>query len=367
LTGATGFLGAYLLRDLLRLTNAEVRCLVRASNEADGAARVRQALEDHHLWEESFAGRIVPILGDLSQPLLGLSEDRFDALAAEVDAIYHNGANVNFVLPYEALKSTNVSSTREVLKLAGQVRLKPIHFVSSIAVLGHLSRSEVHEGPVLKRTEHLFNGYAISKWVAERLLEQAASRGFQVAIYRPGTIGGDSETGAWNQKDLAVHLLQSFVRSGVAPELPMLAELTPVDHVSRAIVDLSLQPASLGRVFHLPAFRFMLTQVLACMADVGYALRLTPYHEWCETVVREGRTDARHPLHAYVPLLENIEVASQLASTLAQSEKPIEATNARALLTKDHILFDETSEDYFRRCIRRLAAQEQFPPPAGSP
>jgi hypothetical protein len=135
LTGATGFVGAFLLHDLLKMTSADVHCLLRAKDLEQGHLRLRRNLELYQLWDESFAHRIKPVLGDLGEPRLGISEEEFERLADQMDVIYHNGAMVNFVYPYRVHKAANVLGTQEVLRLASRTRLKPVHFVSTLSIL----------------------------------------------------------------------------------------------------------------------------------------------------------------------------------------------------------------------------------------
>jgi acyl carrier protein len=118
LTGATGFLGTHLLNDLLNQTQANIYCLVRASNLEQGIEKIKKSRERYLLYNQPISNRIIPVLGDLSQPFLGLTSDEFRALASKIDVIYHNGASTNLVYPYSALKAVNVLSTQEVLRLA---------------------------------------------------------------------------------------------------------------------------------------------------------------------------------------------------------------------------------------------------------
>src|SRR5262249_37716095 len=130
LTGATGFLGAFLLRELLeQLPTGRVFCLVRAASPEDGARRLRANLTAWGLWDDSFASRITAVPGDLGRPLLGLAEADFDRIAREAGAIYHNGASVNLFYAYSTLKPANVLGTHEVLRLAARGRVKPVHYV----------------------------------------------------------------------------------------------------------------------------------------------------------------------------------------------------------------------------------------------
>ena len=135
MTGATGFVGAFLLHDLLKMTSAEIHCLLRAEDVEKGLLRLKRNLNTYLLWDDSFAARIRPILGDLGESQLGLTDESFEKLANEIDVIYHNGAMVNFVYPYHAHKASNVLGTQEILRLASKKRLKPVHFVSTLSIL----------------------------------------------------------------------------------------------------------------------------------------------------------------------------------------------------------------------------------------
>ena len=105
LTGATGFLGAFLLRELLDRTAAEVHCLVRAKSTEAGRVRLRQTLQTYSLWHDGLEGRIVPVPGDLGEPTLGVSAAVSADLAATIDVIYHSGAFVNWILSLRAAQA----------------------------------------------------------------------------------------------------------------------------------------------------------------------------------------------------------------------------------------------------------------------
>jgi len=117
LTGATGFLGAHLLRTLIDETEATVHCLVRPS-AGDGLERVRRNLAAYRLWSDSDSARVRVVRGDLRRPRLGLDAREFRELADEIDAIVHAAADVNWVHGYESLRDANVLGTRELLRLA---------------------------------------------------------------------------------------------------------------------------------------------------------------------------------------------------------------------------------------------------------
>ncbi len=287
LTGATGFLGAFLLAELLRQTRAQVYCLVRATTAEEGWQRLQQTLKKYELWHEKIASeRITPILGDLALPRLGLSEEQFQMLAHDIDVIYHNGAMMNLVYPYAELKAANVEATKDVIRLACAVRLKPIHYISTLSVFltnSAIKHRVIDEDTPLDPFDDLIQqGYAQSKWIAEKILEHARKRNVPVTIYRPATVSGHSQTGVWNTDDVVCSLLKGCIQLGKAPSREHVqVYLTPVDYVSRTIVHLSQQPTSAGRVFHLvnptPS---QWNEIMDWVKAFGYPLERLSYQAW---------------------------------------------------------------------------------------
>ena len=317
LTGGTGFLGAYLLAELLRQSRATVHCLVRAADPPAGLAKLRRELESYGLWEPAFVPRITPVPGDLSRPLLGLSEEAFERLAASVEAIYHNGAVVDFLAPYAALKAANVLGTVEVLRLACRGAAKPLHHVSTLGVLdsaAHVAAGVAREDDPLGDCAGLAGGYAQSKWVAEMLLQAARDRGLPVALYRPGTISGDSRTGQGNLKDFANSLIKGSIQLGAVPRTETPVNLAPVDFVARAIVWLSRQRQSWGRTFHLVNPQPVAAPALiAWMREAGYALDELPPEVWREALIRRLGNGEENALAPFLPLFEAAAARASLA------------------------------------------------------
>ncbi len=284
LTGATGFLGAFLLQDLLQETPATVYCLVRAANLEDAKQKLRNNLKLYLLPDLTLDKRVVVVLGDLGLPRFGLSEQQFAELAASVDVIYHNGAFVNLIYPYSALRSVNVLGTQEILKLASQIKLKPVHFISTLDVFQtpyYAGLQAILEDDDLTHVEGLADGYAQSKWVGEKLVMAANARGIPAAIYRPGMITGHSQTGASQTNDLIGRLIRGLIEMGKAPELDLQMSLTPVNYVSKAIAHLSQQPASLGKAFHLVSpDAVSLREIVQAIQGFGYPIQWTDYPQW---------------------------------------------------------------------------------------
>lgn len=233
LTGATGFLGAFLLRELLDRTDDDVWCLVRADTPQHARHRLQETMRRYLLWDADTAARIVPITGDLTRPRLGLAPRQWSRLAERIDVIQHSGARVAHVAGYEPLRDANVRGTAEVLRLACADHVKPVHFVSTAALSGDPADPAGQPPPPGTPAA----GYVTSKWVAERLVLQAGERGVPVALYRPGRIGGHSITGACQLDDAVWNLVRAVVLLGAAPDVTVSqVSFTPVDHVARAIV-----------------------------------------------------------------------------------------------------------------------------------
>jgi amino acid adenylation domain-containing protein/thioester reductase-like protein len=286
LTGATGFLGAFLLEGLLSSTNARVHCLVRQRGDAGEMESIETNLRRYGLWHPEWEERIVPVAGDLGEPLFGMTDEGFDVLAKEVDLIIHAAAVVNLVYPYSALKAANVGGTREVLRLACCHGAKPVHHVSTNGIFppgNGLCEEETHLDELAEARE---DGYGQSKWVAEKLVREAAGRGLPVSVYRPGNVSGHSESGASNPRDLIGAVIVESTRLGYAPEVEgWHIEMTPVDFVAAAILHLASESAAQGGTYHLanpdppPA-----DEVFDRLEEQGYPLERIPYNEWLQKI-----------------------------------------------------------------------------------
>lgn len=323
LTGATGFLGAFILHELLQQTQAEIYCLVRSPNAESGKQKIQSNLERYRVWDERLLDRIIPIPGDLSLPLLGLSSEEFQRLTTQIDVVYHNGAFVNFTYPYSKLKAANILGTQEVLRLASQTKVKPVHFVSTVAVfdsVDYANADVAREPDNLPSGEGVYGGYAQSKWVAEKLVMIARDRGLPVCIYRPGAITGHSETGAWNTDDAVCRIIRGVVQLGKMPNLSTMLEMVPVDYVAKAIVYLSQQPKFLGQVFHLVNPQSLPSSKVAdWIRAYGYPLEQISYAKWQAELVQLSRSSGSNPLYPLLPLFfEQVFEGVTLFETLSQ-------------------------------------------------
>ncbi|CAF1652447.1 unnamed protein product, partial [Adineta ricciae] len=218
ITGTTGFVGAFLLAELLRKypDHCKFVCLVRCLASVDPMSRIRENLRFLHLWQDQYYERIVPLRGDLAQSKFGLDDATYDALAQQTDVIFSCGASVNFVLPYNQLYGANVCGTREMIRLATHTSyLIPVQYISTISVLSSGIVDEVHIDQIAPNS--LTNGYGQTKWVAEKLMAKAQHHGLPVVIYRLGSMCSDSTTGACNPYDINTIIVAASLKTHCYP------------------------------------------------------------------------------------------------------------------------------------------------------
>ncbi|WP_343960738.1 thioester reductase domain-containing protein, partial [Pseudonocardia alaniniphila] len=307
LTGATGYVGAFLLDELLRRDGADVLCHVRAADEQEATARITSNLQRYGIDVGDAAGRIRPVLGDLAEPRLGLTEDAFTALHEQVGSVLHCGGMVKWTYPYRGLAPANVDGTREVLRLATLGDPRPVHFISTVGVFSstEYEPGSVGEDEPLENSGPLVVGYAQSKWVAERMVRTAAERGLPVTIHRINT-GWHSTTGAFNRMDHLMMILKGCMEAGLAPDtMAMPVQPAPIDVVARGVVALSAQAhAPEARTFHLVHDRpISWTALFDLVEQHGYPMRRLPFDEWRTTIT--NRSSGTLALLGLAPFLED--------------------------------------------------------------
>jgi thioester reductase-like protein len=308
LTGATGFLGAFVLQQLLLQTDAEIFCLVRAPNPAEGRVRVERNARNYKLLEadQSLPARVQVMCGDVAQVRLGLDPDSYRSLAHGVQAVFHVAAWVNWIYPYTALKQANVEGTREVLRFACAGTLKRVHHVSSTAVFDVPTYpesnlpDETFDLRTLDYSQGMLTGYAVSKWVAEQLVAQARTRGIPASVYRAAYVAGDSRTGACNTGDFIYRMTKGCIELGMVPDIHVRLNVAPVDFVARGLVGLALSnyPAADFHVMNSDTSYWQ--DVIGWIGTLGYRLQRVSYEHWMACLA--GAPDnALYPLIPYLP------------------------------------------------------------------
>jgi thioester reductase-like protein len=220
-------------------------------------------------------------------------------MANQIDAIYHNGALLNYVYPYSKFKPINVLGTEEVLRLACTTKVKPVHHISSVAVFESSAYygKLVTESDDIDRSEGIYLGYSQSKWVSERLVKIAGDRGLPITIHRPPLVSGHSQTGLWNTDGFLCRMIKGCIHLGsIMTDLDLMLDLSPVDYNSRAIVYLSRQKESLGKVFHLQNPHLLhWSDLVDFICSMGYPMERVSYEEW-QVRLSKARENPLYPL-----------------------------------------------------------------------
>jgi thioester reductase-like protein len=312
LTGATGFLGIFLLSELVTRHACNVTCLVRASDATAAQRRLQRTADRFGISWDTLADRVTAIAGDISQPQFGLSEHQYADMAAGVDCIYHCAASVNWIHPYCALEAGTVDGARHVLRFAVHNTTKVVHYVSSLAVFPFNGRI-MREAHNLDYDDTLLGGYAQTKWVAERLMAEAASRGMPIAIYRPPLISGHARTGVFNRSSYFENMVRGCVEMKQVPRLYGVVDVAPVDYVASALAHLSRHADSLGKVFHLnnprPLEFHLFTDL---MRERGHRLETAEFDEWKSSLIESPA----HKRNALYPFTQHLRAASAADMTI---------------------------------------------------
>ena len=269
LTGANGWLGRFLALEWLERmseTGGKLVTVIRGRDDAEARSRLEKVFDSGdpvllRRFRELAADHLEVLAGDIGEPNLGLEAETWSRLADSVDLVVHPAALVNHVLPYTQLFGPNVVGTAELIRLAITTRIKPITYLSTIAVAMTVPPGEFEEdgdiravSPVRQIDESYANGYANSKWAGEVLLREAHDLcGLPVAVFRSDLILAHSRySGQLNVPDMFTRLLFSLLATGIAPRSFYETDAAchrprahydglPVDFIAEAVTTLGMQ------------------------------------------------------------------------------------------------------------------------------
>ena len=281
LTGATGFVGAFLL-DKLQKEYEKVYVLVRAKDMASAKTKLRSNQSRYQLsYDES---KVSIVLGDLTKPNLGIDHDTYDQVAEDTSLIIHNGALVNYSYPYKLLREANVIAMDQIARLAVSQNAKEIYFVSSLHVFSDKDAEDneiIYENSIPKQYQSLKIGYSQSKWAAEKVLQKRAQElELTYKIFRLGRVGGASDTGAMQTSDFVMLLLKLCMQMGKYPDVSIEINYIPVDYVAEFIVDIS-NVAYDENIYHIfDEKSYTSYEVFDLLLEMGIVLEKVSMDEW---------------------------------------------------------------------------------------
>ncbi|HEX6138577.1 MAG TPA: SDR family oxidoreductase [Casimicrobiaceae bacterium] len=270
-TGATGFIGSYLVAKLVARGGPIYALVRKGSLERLGELRAAWGVDDK---------RVIAVVGDLARPNLGVAAAEIRKLKGRVDHVFHLAAIYDLQASAEAQQAANVDGTRHAVEFAEAVEAGCFHHVSSIAAAG------LYEGmfreDMFEEAEELDHPYFRTKHDAEGVVRRECDRPFR--IYRPGFVVGDSKTGRIDKIDGPYYFFKAIqkMREILPPWMPTIGieggriNIVPVDFVADALDHIAHRKGLDGKCFHLtdPA-PHRVGEVLNIFARAAHAPEMT--------------------------------------------------------------------------------------------
>jgi NAD(P)-dependent dehydrogenase (short-subunit alcohol dehydrogenase family) len=271
-TGATGFIGRHLVANLLK-RKGQIHVLVRK-----GSQKKLTELIERMGWDGK---RIVPVVGDLAKPRLGVSAAQVKAMTRKVTHFFHLAAIYDLTADAASQQVANIEGTRNAVQLAEQIKAGCFHHTSSIAVAGMYSG--VFREDMFDEAEDLDHPYFQTKHDSEKVVREEC-QGIPFRIYRPGVVIGHSQTGEIDKIDGPYYFfpLIKKLREVLPPWVPTVGieggriNMVPVDFVADAMDYIAHKPGLDGGCFHLTDPEpLRIGEVLNIFARAGHAPQMT--------------------------------------------------------------------------------------------
>ena len=328
LTGASGYLGSEILRDLLQRPEIEIFALTRSPSIAEGFEQIKRRARSNGWWQESYASRVHIWQGDLTIRNIGLSSEHLQRLRGGsekhlcIDTIIHNGAKVHYNMDYETLKASNIHPTKELLAItSGASNLSTFIYISGGR---QPSALEISESMHVLQASHT-NDYGQSKFVAECLvrkcMDHAAFEAKCLHIIRPGYIIGAPHNGIANQTDFIWRLIAGCLEIGAYDEDEeshwlFISDVERVSEVATNNLTKSHTSPRCGTDQVLDGLLFSDLWALL-KEDFCYALKPLGQAHWLQSL--ETAILAKGESHLLFPLLHTLEKS---AGKIGSKEAP---------------------------------------------
>ncbi|KIK50782.1 hypothetical protein GYMLUDRAFT_51012 [Collybiopsis luxurians FD-317 M1] len=307
LTGATGSLGAHILHQLTKSPSVrKVVCLSRAKSHAESRERVKESLKMRRLplpddnTFDSYAA-------NPNAPLLGLTEEEYASIGAEVTDVIHNAWPVNFALSIDSFDE-HVGGALNLMNLCLQSPYADpavFYFSSSISCRQGSPDATCAEDYPPSPSTAAGTGYAQSKWVVEKLCQRAAEgTELSVGVLRIGQMVGDSLNGVWNETEAWPLMFKSANTIGALPTTPEHPSWLPVDFAGRGIAEVVLNPITpKSIVYHIvnPDTSASWGDILDSLEEAGLKFERLGPMEWVERLGRSDQDGERNPTVKLLP------------------------------------------------------------------
>lgn len=361
LTGATGYLGSYVLRELLADKTRHVTALVRGADDQTARARLGDVLRYYFGAENGNvllnAPGLTVLASDLRRDDLSLAQDVYDRTAHKIRAIYHCAANVKHFGHYADFHADNVAATARLLKLAARRSTDPadFHYVSTMSTSGRALENDFHlfteYDPVPDSLDE--NYYVRSKQEAERLVIAARGSLPNASIHRVGNVVYAADGGPL-QRDIALNAffrqLAAFLNLGMVPD-DLHTWLCHVDLVARGLVRLAETKALANDTHHLEN---SVRRTVASYIAEAQPIRVAAFDEFLDRL--EAAIDEPEAETALTETLENFGLYRGISPQPRSRRLEIVSTRTQMLLTQLGLVWPPIPEEG-RNAVLRQAAQ----------
>lgn len=319
LTGCTGTLGLYVLRELLKKEQVKrVICLMRPRNEHPIEERFRKTLENRGLQTSiDTTDKVEFVSGNCAAPHLGLDDPTWQDLITRVDAVFNCFAYVNHIEQYrerpphvEDVRAVNIGGTKHILEFACEARLK---YVFHAASLVSVATTDKNDGSISESWPELedYDGvttfaYPISKFVEDMLMKQAVcERKLPCKVFRLPYLCGDSKTGQFPVEQNHMMFRYIFIlKNGIMPSNPFPLQMLPTDICAEMIVKLSFMENAPDDVYNITHDQPGIDQEFPGVAEkFGFQVDLVEFSEFARRVLEAGEDESTGGYH---PILKEL-------------------------------------------------------------
>lgn len=321
IAGATGYLGANLVYQMLKDTNSNLYLLLRGKSEEDSKARISEKLKFYFEEDElnKYEDRIFVVNGDLTKEGFGLDKESYEKLVNNIDAIINTAANVKHYGQYEEFYEINVMGVERLIDLALEGKNKDMHHVSTMSVADGLIEgvdSIVFTENDMDLGQETENYYVKTKFEAEKLILKAREKGLRCNIYRAGNLTFNSENGKFqeNIQDNAFYkLIKGFIKTETMPNTEILNfDFSFIDHVCDSITKLINAKELNNEIYHIYNPKTLSAGKLGEILDkTGTKMSTMAFNDYLDFIYESNENTEMRPyvddiiLHTHI--LENVD------------------------------------------------------------
>lgn len=368
LTGSTGYLGIYLLCELLTHSESNIHLIIRGKDQVEAEHRLKEKIRYYFgpTFYEEYKQRILVYSGDLTQNHLGLELPLFQELSESIECVMHSAANVSHFGKYDESYKANILATSNLIEFSLTGRVKDFNHISTLAVASGMVKDKQN----LLYTEYdhdlgqaIDNPYPKTKLEAEKLLIEARKQGMNVNIFRIGNIGFDSRSGRFQEnieQNAIYSMLKSYIKIGFIPEMERDTDFSCVDDVSRAIIHLFDQSELKNETYHIFNPYYVSLSELLTTAGVELGVKVTSVEQFLDYVFDEQQ------MQHHVADIYNIQLHSigdELPSPdelLKQTIFHISAEKTNMLLEKSGFVWSEMNEQQVMKMVEHCREVSYF-------